>query len=94
MDLPEAAARKVAAKERRLKEVEVAKLMQVAMIFTHASLAASPAYSLFLSGMAEGARIHGSIGGGKFSELPVRVTGKKIFSVTLFILQFLSTNVE
>lgn len=93
MDLPEAAARKLAAKERCAKELEVAKLMHVAMIFTHTSLAVSPAYSLFLSGMAEGAKIHGSIGGGKFSELPVRVTGTKILLGYCVHFVILSANV-
>ena len=73
--LADASARRTAAKEWRSRESELAKAMQVAMIFTHTSLAATPAYFLFLSGMAGGAKSHGPIGAGKFRELPIRVAG-------------------
>ncbi|XP_024399265.1 uncharacterized protein [Physcomitrium patens] len=73
VDLVDAADRKIVAKNWRTRESEVAKAMQVAVIFTHSTLAVTPAYSLFLSGMVEGTKIHGPIGAGKFKELPIRV---------------------
>ena len=60
-------------KEWRSREFELAKAMQVAMVFTHISSATTPAYALFLSGMAEGANTHGPVGAGKFSDLSIRV---------------------
>jgi len=79
VDLADAAARKTAVKEYRSREFEIAKAMQVAMVFTYASLATTPAYFHFLSEMAEGAKAHGPISAGRFNELPVRVAGN-IFS--------------
>jgi len=76
VDLADAAARKTAAKEWRSREFEIAKAMHVAMVFTYTSLATTPAYSLFLSEMAEGVKTHGPIGAGRFNELPIRVAGK------------------
>jgi hypothetical protein len=87
VDLSDAAARKTAAKEWRSREFELAKAMQVAMVFTHTSLATTPAYSLFLSGMAEGARTHGPVGGGKFNELPIRVAGMCSMVIYLLIVK-------
>jgi hypothetical protein len=74
-DLQTATAHKVAARERHSKELEVAGLMKVAMVFAHTTLAVTPAYALFLTRIAEGAKQHGAVGAGKFIELPVQVTG-------------------
>lgn len=75
VNLADAAARKTALKEEWSREIEIAKAMQVAIVFTHTSLASTPAYSQFLLNMAEGAKTHGPIGAGRFSELPIRVAG-------------------
>lgn len=75
MDLADAAGRKTAAKMWRSKEFEIAKAMQVAMVFTSTSLATTSAYALFLSQMADGAQTHGPICAGRFNELPIRVAG-------------------
>jgi hypothetical protein len=71
----------VAARERHSKELEVAGLMKVAMVFAHTTLAVTPAYALFLTRIAEGAKQHGAVGAGKFIELPVQVTG----TLSLFV---------
>lgn len=84
MDLADAAARKIAVKEWRSREFDLAKAMRVAMVFTYTSLATTPAYSLFLSRMAEGAKAHGPIGAGKFTELPIRVAG--MFMLVTYLL--------
>eukprot|EP01018_Ginkgo_biloba_P034809 Gb_27721 [translate_table: standard] len=60
---------------RRALELKVAKLMEIEMIFTHDSLSIQPQYSQFLNEIAEGAMLHGAVGGGKFHELPVKITG-------------------
>lgn len=60
---------------RRVLEFKVAKLMEIEMIFTHDSLSIHPYYTQFLNEIAEGALQHGAVGGGKFHELPVKVTG-------------------
>jgi hypothetical protein len=55
--------------------------MKVAMVFAHTTLAVTPAYALFLTRIAEGAKQHGAVGAGKFIELPVQVTG----TLSLFV---------
>ncbi|GLJ46661.1 hypothetical protein SUGI_0983510 [Cryptomeria japonica] len=60
---------------RRAKELKVAKLMEIEMIFTHDSLSIHPRYLRFLNEIAESALQHGAVGGGKFYELPVKVIG-------------------
>lgn len=60
---------------RRVLEFKVAKLMEIEMIFTHDSLSIHPYYTQFLNEIAEAALQHGAVGGGKFHELPVKVTG-------------------
>lgn len=71
----------MAARERHSKELEVAGLMKVAMVFAHTTLAVTPAYALFLTRIAEGAKQHGAVGAGKFIELPIQVTG----TLSLFV---------
>lgn len=74
-DFVTASERRAAARARRLKEFEIAHLMKVEMVFTHSLLAVHPEYTSFLHRMAQESMASGAVGGGKFSELPVRVSG-------------------
>lgn len=73
-DLVTASSRRVAAKSRRAKEDKVAHLMGVELVFADDALAIHPDYSVFLHRLEDGAAEHGEVGGGRFSELPVRVS--------------------
>ncbi|KAJ7546618.1 hypothetical protein O6H91_08G047200 [Diphasiastrum complanatum] len=69
-----------AAKARRLKEFQVAQLLEVEMIFADDSLVKKLEYLFFLDQLADNAIKNGAVGSGKFYELPIRVTSPSIES--------------
>eukprot|EP00850_Spirogloea_muscicola_P015980 SM000126S26356 [mRNA] locus=s126:378850:381028:- [translate_table: standard] len=78
-DTEQARTRRRIEQVRRAKELLVAKLMEVEMLYTSYSTGVTAEYFGFLDGLASGARQDGAVGGGRFHELPIYVTASVKF---------------
>lgn len=63
--------------ERQFKEAQVATVMGVEMVYTDHGVGSSNEYGEFLERMESHGRAQGPVEGGRFNEVPLRVTGRE-----------------